>query len=129
MEKFEKNTRKRLRKEERLSSKKLINLLFTEGSSFKTHHFVIRYIIIPEEYPLYHQLLVSVSKRNFKLAVVRNKLKRQIRESYRLNKHLINDLSNKYAIAYIYTGKKTIPYKDLEKELISSLRRLKKELV
>jgi ribonuclease P protein component len=128
MEKFENNTRKRLRKAERLSSKKLIDLLFTKGSSFKIKPFIVRYIQIPEKETSHHQILVSVSKKNFKLAVHRNRIKRQIREAYRLNKHLINDVPNKYAIAYIYAGKKTMPYRDLENELIACLTRLKKEL-
>ena len=39
--------------------------------------------------------MVSVSKRHFKQAVKRNKVKRQIRESYRLNKHLLVDAMSK----------------------------------
>jgi ribonuclease P protein component len=75
-----------------------------------------------------HQILATVSKRIFKRAVDRNRIKRQIKEAYRLNKHIIADLANKYAIAYIYTFKKVLPYKDLEIKLIECLYRLKSEL-
>ena len=128
MSNFEKETRKRLRKSERLSSQIQIQALFTEGKSFSTPPFVIRYNKLAEQNLKSHQVMVSVSKRNFKRAVDRNRIKRQIREAYRLNKHLLTDLSDKYAIAYIYTFKKKIPYKNLENKLIESLSRLQTEL-
>ena len=128
MSSFENDTRKRLRKSERLSSQRQIQALFTEGKSFSTPPFVIRYRKLTDHSLLSHQVLVSVSKRNFKRAVDRNRLKRQIREAYRLNKHLLTNLPDKYAIAYIYTFKKMIPYKDLENKLIESLSRLQTEL-
>ena len=128
MSNFEKDTRKRLRKSERLSSIKQIQALFTDGKSFNNPPFAIRYLELAEAGHNNHQILVSVSKRNFKRAVDRNRIKRQIREAYRLNKHLLADISKKYAIAYIYTFKKMIEYKDLENKLIECLSRLQTEL-
>ena len=128
MSDFEKDTRKRLRKSERLSSQKQIQALFSHGKSFNARPFVIRYLELAEPDQKEHQILVSVSKRNFKRAVDRNRIKRQIREAYRLNKHLLANLSDKYAIAYIYTFKKMIAYKELENKLIESLSRLQTEL-
>jgi len=128
MSKFENDTRKRLRKSERLSSKKQIQELFTEGKSFSAPPFAIRYRKLSESEASSHQILVSVAKRNFKKAVDRNRLKRQIREAYRLNMHLLTDIPDKYAIAYIYTFKKMMPYKDLENKLIESLYRLQSKL-
>ena len=128
MSNFEKDTRKRLRKSERLSSQKQIQALFSHGKSFNARPFAIRYLELAEPDQNEHQILVSVSKRNFKRAVDRNRIKRQIREAYRLNKHLLAGLSNKYAIAYIYTFKKMIAYKELENKLIESLSRLQTEL-
>jgi ribonuclease P protein component len=128
MSKFENDTRKRLRKSERLSSQKQIQSLFTGGKSFAVPPFAIRYSKLTAPDAVTHQVLVSVSKKNFKRATDRNRLKRQIREAYRLNKHLIADISDKYAIAYIYTFKKMMPYKDLENKLIESLYRLQSKL-
>jgi ribonuclease P protein component len=128
MVEFEKNTRKRLPKSERLSSHKQIQNLFSGGKTFAIHPFVVKYSIIQGQEAENHQILVSVSKRNFKRAVDRNRIKRQIREAYRLNKHIIAGLPNKYAIAYIYTFKEKIQFKNLENKLIECLSRLKNEL-
>ena len=128
MVEFEKNTRKRLPKSERLSSHNQIQKLFSEGKSFAIHPFVVKYFILQNQEVDSHQVLISVSKRNFKKAVDRNRIKRQIREAYRLNKHILADLADKYAIAYIYTFKEKIQFENLENKLIECLSRLKTEL-
>ena len=96
----------RLRKPERLSRKKIIEKLFAGGSrSFSI--FPLRVVWLPvEELNVQAPLLVSVSKRRFKRAVKRNRVKRQIREAYRLNKQpLLEALAEKdlrLALAFIY---------------------------
>ena len=96
----------RLRKPERLSRKKIIEKLFAGGSrSFSI--FPLRVVWLPvEELGVQASLLVSVSKRRFKRAVKRNRVKRQIREAYRLNKQpLLEVLAEKdlrLALAFIY---------------------------
>lgn len=96
----------RLRKPERLSRKKIIEKLFAGGSrSFSI--FPLRVVWLPvEELDVQASLLVSVSKRRFKRAVKRNRVKRQIREAYRLNKQpLLEALAEKdlrLALALIY---------------------------
>ena len=95
-----------LRKPERLSRKKIIEKLFAGGSrSFSI--FPLRVVWLPvEELNVQASLLVSVSKRRFKRAVKRNRVKRQIREAYRLNKQpLLEALAEKdlrLALAFIY---------------------------
>jgi len=77
-------------KRERIVSRKLIEQLFSKGSSQSMSAFPLRIVYIQKERdgePL--QVLVSVSKRHFKHAVDRNRVKRQIREAYRLNRHLL----------------------------------------
>jgi ribonuclease P protein component len=128
MVEFEKNTRKRFQKSERLSSHRHIQSLFSQGKSFNIPPFVVKYLNLNDQELGNHQVLISVSKRNFKRAVDRNRIKRQIREAYRLNKHIIADLPDKYAIAYIYTFKEKIQSKNLEDKLIECLSRLKNEL-
>lgn len=77
-------------KRERIVSRKLIEQLFSKGSSQSMSAFPLRIVYIQkgrDGEPL--QVLVSVSKRHFKHAVDRNRVKRQIREAYRLHKHLL----------------------------------------
>ncbi|MCF8298898.1 MAG: ribonuclease P protein component [Saprospiraceae bacterium] len=118
------------KKGERLCSKKTIKELFADGSSFFIHPFKVIWKIadLNSDYPA--QILVSVSKRNFKKAVDRNKIKRQIRESFRKNKNSFYEfaLINKkqYAIAFVFTAKEKIAYKDIESKIILILQRLEK---
>ena len=95
------------KKEEKLASEKWIKELFEKGSSFYLHPFKVIFRPHPnQEFP--NQVLISVSARNFKRAVDRNKIKRRMREAYRLNKQEL--VSNqKWLIAYIYTAKEILP--------------------
>jgi ribonuclease P protein component len=73
------------------------------------------------EFPV-HQVLISVSKRNFKKAVDRNLIKRRMRESYRLNKNLL-PARPKLLIAYIYTAKEILTFAQIQERLIKTLNR------
>jgi ribonuclease P protein component len=114
-------------KEERLHSKKLIQELFDKGSSFYLYPFKI-IILRNAAYPATeHQVLISVSKRKFKLAVDRNLIKRRINEAYRLNKQLLysnENIKEPLLIAYIYTGKESHPFQFIQSKLIKSTKRL-----
>ena len=76
-----------LHKSERLDKKKVIDKMFSGGArSFSV--FPLRVVYLPvEELEAPVSILVSVSKRRFKRAVKRNRVKRQIREAYRKNNH------------------------------------------
>lgn len=79
-------------KKEKLVSKKTIDALFSGGNSRSMSAYPLRVVFMRKERceteePA--QVMVSVSKRHFKRAVKRNRVKRQIREAYRLNKHLL----------------------------------------
>jgi ribonuclease P protein component len=95
-----------LNKSERLHRKKQIEKVFTGGArSFSL--FPLRVVYLPmDDLDADAAILISVSKRHFKRAVKRNRVKRQIREAYRKNKHLLLDAINgdkcKLAVAFIY---------------------------
>ncbi|WP_315366190.1 ribonuclease P protein component [Prevotella koreensis] len=83
-----------LEKRERISSKKTIDRLFCGGQSKAMSAFPLRavYAVMPREKGGSEAaMMVSVPKRMFKRAVKRNRVKRQVRESYRLNKHVLKD--------------------------------------
>ena len=115
-------------KEEHLCRKKLIEELFSkQGSSFGVYPLRIVWIkaVVPTTAP--PQVLISVSKRTFKRAVDRNRLKRLIREAYRLNKYRLTEQPGGHEIALlgiIFTGKEISPLTLVERKLISALHRL-----
>jgi ribonuclease P protein component len=115
---------------ERVKSQKIAEELFSKGSS----HYLYPYRLLSLNDPLFKgnmpQVLISVPKRIFKKAVDRNRIKRQIREAYRLNKRKIfasfeKDKMPAY-LGIIYTAKEKLDYKILEEKLILILERLKK---
>lgn len=113
-------------REEHLKSKKNIDLLFAKGKGISSNPVRLIYYKEENERPL-PQVLFSVSKRNFKKAVDRNRIKRQMREIYRLNRdrHFLPENANAYLLAFIYIAKEKIPFIILEKKLNLALERLK----
>jgi len=90
---------------EKLKSKILIDKLFDEGKSVVS--FPLRLVFIGTKFdePVKVKCGVSVSKRNFKKAVDRNRVKRLIREAYRLNKDsYFNNITKQYALMILYIG-------------------------
>lgn len=94
-------------KKEKLKSKKLIEQLFSEGKSISA--YPLRMVYLKTEYgdeTVQFKTGVSVSKRNFKNAVDRNRIKRLLREAYRLNKSVyFNNILSSYALMILYIGK------------------------
>lgn len=101
-------------KAEKLKSKKIIDLLFTQGKSVSKYPLRLVYIQhdFEEEVPL--KMSVSVSKKYFKKAVDRNYFKRVLRECYRLNKHIIiNCLEQKYCFMFFYQSSERLEYAEI----------------
>ena len=105
-----------LGKNERLKSRKLIDQLFSDGKKFVITPFRVLYRLDKNEQSLL-QFGVGVSSKNFKKAVDRNRVKRIIKEAYRLQK---NDLHTKLKeqttrlnIFIIYTGKGLPEYREV----------------
>lgn len=113
----------RFRRQERLAGEKRIQELFETGSSFYSFPFKVYVKRNPEPDSPFHQVLISVSKRNFRKAADRNLLKRRIREAYRLNKDRIA-ASEKLLIAYIYNAKEILTFAQIQERLIKTFNRL-----
>ena len=113
----------RFPKSEKLKSRKIIELLFLEGKSIS--QFPIKVFYLPIENNENTQAGFAVPKRNFKNAVDRNRIKRQLREAYRLQKHLLkNDSGVKFALFFLYIGKEKLPYLKIDNAMISLIKKL-----
>lgn len=111
-------------KEEKLKSKKCIDQLFSEGNSVSKFPLKLIYIAtdLPNDVPV--QAGVSVTKRRFKKAVTRNRIKRLMREAYRLHKNdLFNTISTSYAFMFLYIGKQEPTFEEIEKSMIRLLEK------
>jgi len=119
------------KKEERLSEKKIIKELFEKGFSFYLSPFKLVWINTSIEGRFPAKVMITVSSRNFRNAVDRNRIRRIIREAYRKNKQILYDSitqpSMKMAFVIIYTGKYIIPYSEAEAKIILILQRLVEE--
>lgn len=106
---------------EKLKSRKLIKRIFEEGEAIKSYPILIRFVLKDADT---HSVGVSVSKRNFKKAVDRIKIKRQLREAYRLNKKELQNINSKYAMMIIFIGKKKMTSKDIQETVKSLFKEL-----
>ena len=122
------NKKNTLGKKERLKSKKLIGKLFEEGKSIKKYPFRLIYLIQNKNsLKIKNQASFSVPKRNFKKAVDRNRIKRLIKEAYRLEQRkILQDYNLPFVIMITYLGKKEPIFCDV-KENIKELLTLFKE--
>ncbi len=107
------------KKQERLKKRKLIEQLFSEGKSISVFPIKLVYLQIDHQSPYKIQAGVSASKRNFKKAVDRNKIKRLLREVYRKNKYIIyeSEHTKKHIFMFIYQGKNELDYHILEEKM------------
>ena len=106
-------------KNERLKSKTTIDLLFSEGKSVSK--YPLRLVYHPAEADSEEKIKmgVSVSKKYFKRAVDRNYFKRVLRETYRLNKHLLWDnVEQPYSLMFFYQTKDKLSYQEINTKTI-----------
>ncbi|MFV0539463.1 MAG: ribonuclease P protein component [Dysgonomonas sp.] len=114
-------------KDEKLCSAKAIDTLFSAGESFIAYPLRVVYLLHEEsEFDRQNaSVMISVSKRKFKRAVKRNRVKRLIREVYRLNKHdliALLDRQNKHVdIAFLYLKDELPEFSEMEKSVLKAV--------
>ena len=116
-----------LNKTERLCSKKAIDALFTGTDSKSLSAYPIRAVYRHTEEAGF-RILVSVSKKRFRHAVDRNRVKRQLREAYRQNKHLLSPIESTSSggmdIAFIWLTDQHKPSQLITAKMISLLGKI-----
>lgn len=106
-------------KNECLKSKTTIGLLFSEGKSVSKYPLRLVYRQAEVNQAEKIKIGVSVSKKYFKRAVDRNYFKRVLRETYRLNKHLLLDnIQESYSLMFFYQTKDKLSYEEINTKTI-----------
>ena len=126
-------TRNTFKKSERLCSRILMDHLF-QGDNRTASSYPIRAVFLPVEEAVQKgvSILISVPKKRFHDAVDRNRVKRQIREAYRKNKHaLVEQVAQSgkgLLVAFIYVSAEIESTEYVEKRVIRLLDKIGAEL-
>lgn len=126
--------RNTFKKGERLKSRKLIEHLFVDGKDFKSFPIRLVYLQIEHDSDFLVQAGFSVPKRQFKKAVDRNRIKRLMREAYRLQKNTLPKLQDKiytkkHVFMFIYMTDTIVSYKDVEGRIGKLLERFNRSII
>ena len=121
-----------LNKYERLKSRKQIDILFKSKQGVFAHPVRYAWGKGREDQLAPVEMMVSVSKRNFKRAVDRNRIKRLMREVYRKNKQVLyeflQDKDLKISLALVFVAKVMPDYKSIEKSVLKAMKRIIEEI-
>jgi ribonuclease P protein component len=116
-------------RKEKLKSRKQIEDLFLNGKNFSVFPLRATYQFLPSEETIV-QVGVTAGKKYFKRAVDRNRIKRLVREAYRLQKNdLIEALKSNHQkgfLFFMYTDKTIAPFSVVKEAMNKCLQRLKK---
>jgi ribonuclease P protein component len=108
---------------QRLKSKKISDLVFDKGGKAKAFPVIARFLDTALPEPVAVQVMVTVSKKKFKRAVDRNRVKRLLREAWRLEKP---DMENRLtadekqrAIVFIFVGNELPEFEEVQSAIAS----------
>ncbi|WP_425235099.1 ribonuclease P protein component [Ulvibacterium sp.] len=117
-------------KKEKLKSRKLFDILFAQGKTITKYPVKLIYLKteLPNDAKI--QTAVAVPKRSFKSAVKRNRIKRLLREAYRLNKAIVfNNSEGNFAFLFLYLGKEMPNYKTVEQSIRTILQKFNNTII
>lgn len=115
------------KKEERVTGNKRVDAIFTTGKSFISYPLRVVYLLHEQSSLPRCSILVSVPKKRIKKAVHRNRIKRLVRESYRLNRSLINSLEldqQTIDVAFIYVKDTASNFSEIDKAVKKALNQI-----
>ncbi|MDG2331421.1 MAG: ribonuclease P protein component [Flavobacteriales bacterium] len=126
-------TKLTLSKRERLKSSIIMEQLFSSGNSIKSGPFVLLWSLQKLSSSVPIQVAFSVPKKKFKKAVTRNKIRRLVKEAYRLHKTDLFDTvlksEKQLALFILYRDNNESTQKELQDKIIVALSRLENELI
>lgn len=118
----------KLKKDEKLCSRKAIDHLFNDGKSLMAFPLRAAYRLRPTGmHPV--QFLISIPKKRVHKAVDRVALRRRVRETYRLSRHelltsVLEQTGLGVDIAFVYLDKTLAPYSVIDEKMRSLLQRI-----
>lgn len=122
----------RLGKSYKLKSKKIIESLFNDGETVKQFPFLLKFNKQELHSKEAFQIVFSVSKRRFKKAPDRNRIKRLMREVIRKNKHsleaLLQQNNQQLALFLIYTNTEIMSFEEMNRKIVLLFERLISQL-
>lgn len=120
-------------KQERLNSRKRIGFLVTQGHTLYAYPLRILWCLSDSPYGAFHlEAAFSVPRRKHKKAIRRNRIKRKMKEAFRLNKEAFRQNCSgriqTLSLLVIYTPKKEVDYATMEKGMQAAIRILENKL-
>ena len=119
-------------KKQRLSNEIAIEKIFSQGESISMQFILLvwKEVFDPKEPPI--KALISIPKKKVKLAAHRNRIKRKIKEAYRVNKseieNALNSKQRKLHIAIVYQNENDLSFNKIEEKIKLILNRLLKQI-
>ncbi len=114
-------------KAERVTGAKRVDALFASGKSFISYPLRVVYLQHEQSPTCKCSILVTVPKKRIKKAVHRNRIKRMVRESYRLNKELVYNIDfgeQSLDIAFVYVKDTASDYIEIQKAMQKALKQV-----